>query len=94
MKSKEALEKAIIKVGNLSEVARLLKWDKGSIAKIKKKGSTKNVPPYRAAQVAELLGHDVVAAYLEALAEEAKTEHEREFWIDQLNERRKKMKYT
>lgn len=94
MNSKEALEKAIIKVGSLSELARILKWGKGNIAKVKQKGGKVKVPPYRAAQIAEILGHDIVAAYLEALAEEAKTEHERAFWLDQLNERRKKMKYA
>lgn len=91
MNSVQLIEKAIIKVGTLSELARVLRWDKSNINSVRKTGK---VSPYRAAQVAELLGTDVVAAYLEAHVELSLTDHEREFWKVQLAERKKKLKYA
>ena len=94
MKSRELLDKALIKVGGPSELARQIRWNKGSIAGITKKDSKQKVPPYRAAQLADLLGVDRVAAYLGALEEHAKTEHEKAFWREQIEERKKKLKFA
>lgn len=90
MNVKQVIDRAVIKVGTLSELARVLKWDKGTISGIKKSGK---LSPYRAAQLAELLGTDVVAAYLEAHIELSLTDHERAFWQNQLEQRRKKAKH-
>ena len=94
MKTRDLLEKALIKVGGPSELARQMKWHKGSIARITKRDSILTVPPYRAAQLADLLGIDRVAAYLGALEEQSQTDHERAFWEDQIKERKKKLKYA
>jgi plasmid maintenance system antidote protein VapI len=91
MKAKEVIEKASIKVGGLSELARILRWNKGTIAQIKKAGK---LSPYRAGQLAEVLGTDVVAAYLEAHIELSLTDHEKDFWEEQLKERKKKLKFA
>ena len=57
-----------------------------------KKGG--KLSPYSARQLAEVLGTDVVAAYLEVHIELSLTDHEKAFWDEQLKERKKKLKYA
>lgn len=74
MNSQQLLEKAVNKLG-VSELSRQIKWGKGAIDAAKK--GERPVPPYRAAQLAEIIGDDPKAAYLSALKEKAESEGER-----------------
>lgn len=75
MNDSELIDLAANKVGGISELARRLDWNKGNIARAK--SGKAPVPPYRAAQMAEILGKDPKAAYVNALKEQAATEYER-----------------
>lgn len=75
MKNAELIDLAANKVGGISEMARQLEWDKGSIAKIK--AGKAPMPAYRAAQMAKLIGNDPKTIYLETLRENAATDGER-----------------
>ena len=75
MENSKLIDSAADKVGGISELARRLDWDKGSIAKIK--GGKKPLPPYRASQLAEIIGSDPKLAYLSALQERAESDGER-----------------
>lgn len=74
MKSQQLLENAVIKLG-VSELSRQIKWGKGAIDAAKK--GERPVPPYRAAQLAEIVGEDPKSAYLTALREKAESDGER-----------------
>jgi hypothetical protein len=84
MKTAELIDLAAKKVGGISALARDLKWDKGSIAGIK--AGKRRLPPYRAAQLAQVLGTDEKAAYLRALADQADGA-ERTYWLGELKQR-------
>jgi hypothetical protein len=77
MKNRDVIDSAANKVGGITALAKVLSWNKGSIAAIKK--GTRPLPPWRAAQIAEIMEQDPKAAYLEALAAQAETDREREF---------------
>lgn len=79
MNLKQALERAILKVGGIRALSRELRWGLGSLADAQKGG--RPIPPLRAAQIAQLLGMNEVEATLQALADQAKGD-DVQFWLD------------
>jgi len=75
---RQALERAIIKVGGVRALSRETRWGLGSLADAQRGG--RPIPPVRAAQVAAILGMDEVEATLQALADQAKGE-DVELWL-------------
>lgn len=75
MNASEMIDLAANKVGGLRELGRQLDWNSGAIAVVKR--GDKPLPPWRAAQIAEILGTDQRLAYLEALKAQSTKEGER-----------------
>lgn len=78
MNPADVIDLAANKVGGISELARRLRWHKGSIAAIKagkKRGG--KLPAHRAAQLAEIIGSDPMRVYLESLKNSALDDYER-----------------
>lgn len=76
--AKRHIEDAERIAGSLSELSRQLGWKKGAIAMVK--SGVRPLSPYRAAQLAMLMGEDEDAAIFHALKEHSKTAPEREYW--------------
>lgn len=75
METAELIDLAADKVGGLRELGRRLDWNSGAIADVKR--GKRPLPPYRAAQLAEIVGGDAKSAYLTALREKAESDGER-----------------
>jgi plasmid maintenance system antidote protein VapI len=78
MRWDEAIDKAAAAVGGITALAERLEWNKGSIAGIK--AGKKTIPPYRAAQLANLLGESALVWHVSALATQAKSASEQNYW--------------
>lgn len=72
----EVIDLAANKVGGISELARQTRWNKGSIAAIKR--GDHPLPAWRAAQIAKIIGSDPLLAYVEALKVKALNDSERD----------------
>lgn len=75
MNQLQALEEAIEKAGGLRALSRLLDWPAPNITDTRK--GKRALPPYRAAQLAGVIGIDPKTAYLEALKAGASSEGEK-----------------
>lgn len=75
MKARQLIEAAEKKVGGPAELARRMDWKHGPLTDARE--GRRPLPPYRAAQLAEIIGEDPKAAYLSALKEKAESEGER-----------------
>lgn len=79
MNLRQALDRAVIKVGGIRALSRELRCNLAALAASQR--GERPIPPARAAQIARLLGMNEVEAALQALADQAKGE-DIELWLD------------
>jgi len=75
VKARQLIEAAEKKVGGPAELARRMDWKHGPLTDARE--GRRPLPPYRAAQLAEIIGSDPKSAYLAALQEKAESDGER-----------------
>ena len=75
MKSSELVDSAVNKVDGVRELSRRISWDAGNISKVRE--GLRPLPPWRAAQLAEIIGSDPRLAYIEALKEQSSFDGEK-----------------
>lgn len=68
---------AIEKAGSLKALSKALSWPHSNILRCKRDGT---ISPYRAGQLAQYVGDDIVPAVISALLHGSWSDHERSFW--------------
>ncbi len=82
----ELLDRATAIAGGTRALSRALGWATGAMSEVR--AGKRPIPPYRAAQLAELAGEDAVLAIWSALRDQARSDDEREFWERQVRGRK------
>lgn len=81
----ELLDRATEIAGGTRALSRQLGWPTGAMSEVR--AGKRPIPPYRAAQLAELAGEDALLAIWSALRDQARSDDERAFWARQVRGR-------
>ena len=84
----QLVKRAIEISGGLRKLGRRCEWHSGAIAEVL--GGKVRLPPYRAIQCAELVGENPDLWMFAVLAFSARTENERTYWCNRIEQTEKK----
>lgn len=81
------LQRAVKAAAGVRPLCRRIHWHPGAAAEVLAQGA--HLSPFRAAQCADLVGEDADEWIFAAFARKSKTDRERAYWLDRLEQRRR-----